>query len=170
MDICYIITLTYPVAVGPPTGTVRFICSYTATAGSPCSPAVKQVCPPTGALRIVLSSDTNLLKIGVNQRSRKLLLYHPLNLYKHTSPSGMYGSYKFRWGMLSLTAIYNMESVYLSDKISMASSLLEEKVNCFRISFGLKSTIRGARTFNASNLSLSKENKARSFAHCLLSK
>ena len=33
----------------------------------------------------------------------------------------MYGSYKFRWGMLSLTAIYNMESVYLSDKISMAS-------------------------------------------------
>ena len=66
--------------------------------------------------------------------------------------------------------IFKVGSVYLSDKISMASSLLEEKVNCFRISFGLKSTIRGARTFNASNLSLSKENKARSFAHCLLLK
>ena len=104
MDICYIITLTYPVAVGPPTGTVRFIRSYTATAGSPCSPAVKQVCPPTGALRIVLSSDTNLLKIGVNQRSRKLLLYHPLNLYKHTSPSGMY-DIQFRWGLSSSGAI-----------------------------------------------------------------
>ena len=66
--------------------------------------------------------------------------------------------------------IFKVGSVYLSDKISKALSLLEEKVNCFRISFGLTSTIRGARTFNASNLSLSKENKARSFAHCLLSK
>ena len=39
------------VVVGPPTGTDRFIRSYSTTAGSLRSPAVMHVCPPTGASR-----------------------------------------------------------------------------------------------------------------------
>ena len=38
------------VVVDPPTGTDSFIRSYSTTAGSPYSPAVMQVCPPTGAM------------------------------------------------------------------------------------------------------------------------
>ena len=53
--------VVYPGAVGPPTGTDRFIRSYSTTAGSPCSPAVRQVCPPTGAFRMVKSSDKSFL-------------------------------------------------------------------------------------------------------------
>ena len=51
--------LTYPVVVGPPTGTDRFIRSYSTTAGSPCSPAVRQVCPPTGAIPSVFYTQKN---------------------------------------------------------------------------------------------------------------
>ena len=38
------------VVVGPPTGTETFIRLYSTTAGSLRSPAVRQVCPPTGAM------------------------------------------------------------------------------------------------------------------------
>ena len=54
--------VAYPGAVGPPTGTDRFTRSYSTTAGSPCSPAVRQVCPPTGAFRMVKSSVVSFLK------------------------------------------------------------------------------------------------------------
>ena len=51
------IALTYPVVVGPPTGTDRETQLLSQTAGSLRSPAVRQVCPPTGAFRMVKSSD-----------------------------------------------------------------------------------------------------------------
>ena len=57
--------------MGPPTGTDRFIRSYSTTAGSPCSPAVRQVCPPTGAFRMVKSSVVSFLKLYFGQP-----LYH----------------------------------------------------------------------------------------------
>ena len=68
--------VAYPGAVGPPTGTDRFIRSYSTTAGSPCSPAVMQVCPPTGAFRMVKSSVVSFLKLYLGQ----LLYYCPVNL------------------------------------------------------------------------------------------
>ena len=60
-----------PGVVGPPTGTDRFIRSYSTTVGSPCSPAVMQVCPPTGAFRMVKSSDESFFKLYLGQ-----LLYY----------------------------------------------------------------------------------------------
>ena len=49
-----LVALTYPVVVGPPTGTDTFIRLQSTSAGSPCSPAVRQVCSPTGAFPPVL--------------------------------------------------------------------------------------------------------------------
>ena len=40
--------------MGPPTGTDTFIRLQSTSAGSPCSPAVRQVCPPTGAIHAQL--------------------------------------------------------------------------------------------------------------------
>ncbi len=50
--------VVYPGAVGPPTGTDRFIRSYSTTAG---------VCPPTGAFRMVKSSDKSFFKLYLGQ-------------------------------------------------------------------------------------------------------